>query len=114
MIEFFVLNLVIIMNFISMAFFLFLVSACTHNPNDVVAVDKGGKRFYTDDHAAKALAQGDDESVVCERRVITGSHRVTRVCTTKQQKQKEREESRELHDRIRSNAINQRMGEKNN
>ncbi|MFV0543209.1 MAG: hypothetical protein ACK5L8_05885 [Marinicella pacifica] len=87
------------------------MAACRHNPDEVVTADKGGQRFHTDEHAAEALAKGDDESVVCERRVITGSHRVMRVSTTKEQKRKE---GKEMYDRIRSNSINTRMGEKNN
>ena len=97
------------MKTITIGVIIFFLAACTHNPNEVVAVEKDGQRFYTDEHAAEALAQGDDESVICERRVITGSHRVTRVCTTKKQKEREREEGKAMHEIIRQNAINKRM-----
>ena len=86
------------MKIILLSLLLFIVG-CTHNPNEVVAVEKGGPTYITDESATEALAEGNEENVICERRVITGSHRVTRVCTTKDQKQKDREEARRLLDR---------------
>jgi len=79
--------------------FVLFIAACTHNPNEVVAVEKGGDLYVTDEAAAEEVAEGNSENVICERRVITGSHRVTRVCTTKEQKQDDREEARRLLDR---------------
>lgn len=77
--------------------FIFIISACaSHNPNEIVAIEKDGDRYYTDESASQALAEGDESNVICERRIITGSHRVNRVCTTKKQKQRDRDDAREI------------------
>lgn len=86
------------MKYLTLLLVLFAIG-CAHNPNQVVAVEKDGETYYTDEHASEALAQGNEQEVICERRVITGSHRVTRVCTTKKQKNRDRQEAREYMER---------------
>ena len=95
------------MKYLTLLLVLFAIG-CAHNPNQVVAVEKDGETYYTDEHASEALAQGNEQEVICERRVITGSHRVTRVCTTKEQKKRDRDEARVMIDgntRIESSKL---------
>ncbi len=75
---------------------LFGVSACASNTKDrVVAVKVGDKLYKPDASAAMAIDTGSNERIVCEKRIVTGSHRKERTCSTVTQKAKERKAAQE-------------------
>jgi hypothetical protein len=77
--------------------------ACGANTKDrVVAVKVGDKLYKPDTSAAMAIDTGSNEKIVCEKRIVTGSHRKERSCSTVNQKAKERKAAEET---IRSGDI---------
>jgi hypothetical protein len=77
--------------------------ACGSNTKDrVVAVKVGDKLYKPDPSAAMAIDTGSKERIVCEKRIVTGSHRKERTCSTVAQKEKER---RAAEENIQSNDI---------
>ncbi len=74
--------------------FVFL-AACGSNPNKVMAVKVGDELYKPDQSAAMALDTGSKERIVCERRIVTGSHRKQKTCTTVAEKERERRAAQE-------------------
>lgn len=77
----------------------FFLAACGSNPQKVVAVKVGDEYYKPDPAAAMALDSGRDEKLICEKRMVTGSHMKRKVCTTEAQKQKERRDAERSIDR---------------
>ncbi|MCX7552337.1 hypothetical protein OS175_00475 [Marinicella sp. S1101] len=77
------------------------LAACGSNPNKVAAVKVGDELYKPDNSAAMALDNDTKEKIVCERRIVTGSHRKQKVCTTVGQKERDREAAQQT---IESNA----------
>lgn len=75
-----------------------LLAACGPRPHKVVAVKAGDDYYKPDRAAAMALDTGTSEKIICERRIKTGSHRKQRVCTTANQKARERRAAEETID----------------
>lgn len=78
---------------------LFLLAACGSNPNKVMAVKVGDELYKPDPAAAMALDTGTKENIICERRIVTGSNRKQKVCTTETQKETERRDAERYMDR---------------
>jgi hypothetical protein len=78
--------------------FTFLV-ACGSSPKRVVAIKAGDELYKPDDAAAQALDTGSSERIVCQRRIVTGSHRKEKICTTERQMELDKQRSREMIDR---------------
>ena len=76
--------------------------ACGSNPNRVAAVKVGDELYKPDASAAMAIDTGSNERIVCEKRIVTGSHRKQKSCSTLQQKQKERRAAQET---VESNRV---------
>ena len=79
------------MKLIVIALFLFALNACSNkNPNDVVAVKAGDEYYQVDKSAAKSLEGKTEDRVICKRRVVTGSNRKQKICTTQSQIDRDR------------------------
>ena len=83
----------------------FLISACTANPNKVVAVKVGDEYFAADKSAAVALSdKNSKEEVVCRKVTKTGSRMSNRVCSTKKEIEANRaEDKRRVSENIQLN-----------
>ena len=75
--------------------FLGLVACGSNSKDRVVAVKVGDKLYKPDSSAAMAIDTGSKERIVCEKRIVTGSHRKERTCSTAAQKEKERRAAQE-------------------
>ncbi|TDR23214.1 hypothetical protein [Marinicella litoralis] len=74
----------------------FGLSACGSNTKDRVAAVKVGDELYKPDRsAAMAIDTGSKERLVCERRIVTGSHRKEKVCSTVAERERERKAAQE-------------------
>lgn len=75
------------------------LAACGSNPHKVAAVKVGDEYYKPDNSAAMALDNKTDEKLVCERRIVTGSHRKQKTCSTVAQKKEERRAAQERLER---------------
>lgn len=93
------------MKLITYILILMTLVACGSNntKENVVAVKVGNDLYKTDRSATIALNSDNNERIVCEKRIVSGTHRKVKVCTTAAEKQREREAA---EDQIRRN-INQ-------
>lgn len=73
--------------------------ACGSNPHKVVAVKVGDEYYKPDNSAAMAIDNKTNERIVCEKRIVTGSHRKQKTCSTVAQKKEERRVSEAKIDR---------------
>jgi len=79
------------MKFLVLAIAFFTLTACSNkNPNDVVAVKAGDEYYQVDQSASRSLEGKTDDRVICKRRVVTGSNRKEKVCTTQAQIDRDR------------------------
>ena len=70
--------------------------ACGSNTKDrVVAVKVGDDYYKPEPSAAMALDTGFKEKIVCQKRIVTGSHRKQRTCVTQAQLDRERKAAQE-------------------
>lgn len=69
--------------------------ACGSNPQKVAAVKVGDEYYKPDNSAAMAIDNKTGERIVCERRIVTGSNRKQKSCTTESQKKQERRAAQE-------------------
>ena len=70
--------------------------ACGSNTKDrVVAVKVGDDYYKPEPSAAMALDTGSKEKIVCQKRIVTGSHRKQRTCVTQAQLDRERKAAQE-------------------
>ncbi len=78
--------------------FLGLVACGSNTKDRVVAVKVGDKLYKPDRSAAMAIDTGNNERIVCERRIVTGSNRKERTCSTVARKEQERRAAQESID----------------
>ncbi|WP_223789703.1 hypothetical protein [Marinicella meishanensis] len=67
-----------------------LLVACGSNPNKVAAIKVGDELYKPDNAAAMAIDTGNKDEIVCKRRIVTGSHRKQKACTTRTEMERER------------------------
>ncbi|KAA3650967.1 MAG: hypothetical protein DWP95_00865 [Proteobacteria bacterium] len=80
-----------------------LMTACSNKkPDDVVAVKVGDEYYQVDDSASRSLEGKTEDKVVCKRRIVTGSHRKEKICTTQAQLDRERAAAEKVMDENRS------------
>ena len=85
-----------------MALLIIGLTACGSNPNRVAAVKVGDELYKPDAAAAQALDTGSSDKVICKKRIVTGSHRKQKICTTAAQMELDKQRSQEMIDRNRS------------
>ncbi len=73
--------------------------ACGSSPHKVAAVKVGDEYYKPDNSAAMAIDNNTDEKIVCEKRIVTGSHRKQKSCTTVARKKEERRAAQARMDR---------------
>lgn len=75
---------------LSILFVFVLLVACGSNPNKVAAIKVGDELYKPDSAAAQSIDTGNKDEIVCTRRIVTGSHRREKVCTTRTEMERER------------------------
>lgn len=75
------------------------LAACGSNPHKVAAVKVGDEYYKPDNSAAMAIDNNTNEKIVCEKRIVTGSHRKQKTCTTVARKKEERRAAEARMDR---------------
>lgn len=90
------------MKLFTLIIILLTLVACGSNTKDrVVAVKVGDDLYKPDSSAAMAIDTGSNERIVCEKRIVTGSHRKERTCSTVAEKARLR---RSAEEHIRKNT----------
>lgn len=97
------------MKIVSITILVLVIAACSNkNPNDIVAVKAGDEYYQVDAAAAKSLEGKTEERVICKRRVVTGSNRKQKICTTQSQIDSDRRDAERVirdNDKIRTRKL---------
>ncbi len=71
------------------------LAACGSSPDRVAAVKVGDEYYKPESSAAMAIDTGSKEKIVCQKRIVTGSHRKQKTCVTQAQMDRERKAAQE-------------------